>query len=421
MHRHPHLFFKRVCFALLCIGTCSTANAITSAKALGMGGTGTAHPQDAFATAYNPAGISEIEDRIDAGLFFLRSHGKSKISHSLNPVLNETMHSSRVKNIFVPEFGINKILYKKNCTQITAGLAVYNKEFIKTAYDRGNPLFGTSPLGLEYVYEVIAPTIALKTDSLGSLGLSLDYNIQRLKIEGAQRFANPFESISPQNVTNRGYDYSNGIGLTVGWMKQIHRTLTCGIAYRFETEMKNFRKYRGFVANQGEFNTTPRIALGIAYKPTCQWVICLDFEQIWRTRIPALKNTLFPNALKSRAGTRSGAGFDWRDQVYCRLGIAFQANEQWTLRAGYRHSPSPIKMGTAITSNIYTLECIEDVVTLGATWSWNPLFELSLFYAHGFPKTLKKNDIIPMEFGRGNVSLSEDQKDLYGLSLGWKY
>lgn len=85
--------------ALLCT-TPGTASAfVAGAKASGMAGTGIAYPQDAFAGAYNPAGIVEVGDRTDLGVDLIRDHGHADIRLKHAPKKNH--HTANTTHLII--------------------------------------------------------------------------------------------------------------------------------------------------------------------------------------------------------------------------------------------------------------------------------------------------------------------------------
>lgn len=392
---------------------------LASVKTTGMAATGVAYPQDSLATAFNPAGMADVGDRIDAGGFWLHLNQKVQVRGNRLPPVNGTFKTSHTANIYAGEGGFNK----EFCFcgfNASFGVAVYNRSFLKTTFNRVNPLLGRTRAGLEFIHEIVAPTLAFKVGCIHNFGISLNYSVQRLKVNGIQNFQRL--SSVPSATTNRGYDYSNGVGFTVGYRCQILPTLSLGVAYTPKGHMRKFHKYRGFVVDHGKFDTPERVAGGIAWRWSPCSTIAFDVENVQWRDIPQLRNPLSPNLFTSRLGLKDGAGFDWRNQTFYRVGIDYDIWDCLTIRAGYRFARQPIKR-TQTAANVLTCETVEQFFTCGATYGFefcNYCSEFSFFYAHGFDHKVKGKDAIPVLLGGGNVDLEQSQ-NIVGVSLGVAY
>lgn len=410
--------------ASLCLSSSTAEGVLVSIKSTGMAATGISYPQDALAGAYNPAGAAEIGDRFDLGITWGHDQGKAHVHGNTvggilqNPLVNGHFNAMRYKNVFSPDFGINKN-FCFGCWNMSVGFVAYNRNFQKTSYKDPFVLIGTTRLGLEYVHETFSPVVAFKFDK-HDLGLSVNYMVQRLKVDGLQNFASPAFSSSPSRVTNKGYNYSHGVGFTVGWRWQATDTIAVGLTYQPETVMSRFNKYKGFLAQKGKLNIPRKIGAGISMKVLPSVTVAFDIEHIQWKCIRPLHNPLLPNLFRSELGRRNGAGFGWHDQLYLRVGADYRLNDCWTVRAGYRHANTPVRHSqTAV--NLLSQDTIEDFVTVGATWTYDCLTEISGFFAYGFGHQVKGEDSIPTFLGAGEVNLHEYSKYALGISLGRKF
>ncbi|WP_068470131.1 OmpP1/FadL family transporter [Candidatus Protochlamydia phocaeensis] len=384
-----------------------------STKALGMAAANTAAPQDSLIVAYNPAGITEVGDRFDLGINYIRTESRAKVKGSLNPLYNGSFDGAKTKEIFAPEFGLAKALPYR----LSAGLAVYNSDYLKTKFGRPVPILGTTRAGLEYVHETVAGTIAWQVDPCQTIGISINYMVQRFKIEGVQNTIQA--SAFPTDVTNRGYNYSHGVGFTLGWLGHFTRYFSIGISYRPRTHMSRFHKYKGFFAERGRLDISSLLTAGIAFHPFCFLTLTFDVQHInWREN-RSLRNKSIPNVFIHPTGSRKGPGFDWTNQTFYRAGIAYAINDEWTVRAGYRYAHTSIRARSTLV-NIPTLTCTQSYVTMGATWSWNACSEISAFVGYGFKHSIKGKPLPAIPFGGGRVDL-EEQKMIAGISLGQSY
>lgn len=415
---------KSRCFKLLsCLGLLasfcmqsSSAEAIfASVKSTGMAATCVAYPLDTLVVAYNPAGLADICDRVDIEAGWVRERGHARVSGNLLPPVNKTQNGFKTKNAYVGNFGISKQL---PC-DMTVGLALYNRDYQKTTYGSPLVLFGTSKAGLEYVHEVLTGTWAIKICDRWNFGIAANYNVQRFKVDGIQNFDNARFSSNPGHVTNRGYDYSQGWSGSFGFRGQITDDLSIGVAYTTKAHMKRFTKYSGFLAGRGRLEVPQHVNAGIAYQLFPCLVVAFDFEWVDWKQAKALANPLLNGGVLEQLGTANGPGFGFRNQYFYRVGFDWRIDECWSVRAGYRHTNTPVrKSQTAV--NVLSLDLVEDFVTVGATWDFNCCHEFSFVFAYGFDHKVNGKNSIPRSFGGGEADLKE-QKFLLGLSWGWKY
>jgi len=386
------------------------------------------YPLDTLVGAYNPAGETDIGDRFDLEAAWVNDRGSIDVSGNLTPIppnapvppINGHANGMRTKNVFPAGFGINKQWCLGDNLEIAASLILYNRNYQKTSYSQILTLFGTSHAGLEYLNETISPIVALRWCG-HSIGISANYQIERLKVNGLQNFDHfpapgvPGGTVSPGHVTNRGYDWSTGWGFTVGYLGHLTDCLSIGATYQPKTSMSRMNKYKGFLAHHGKLDIPEKIGAGISYRFIDCVVVAFDTEYIRWKPVHALSNRLLFDGELEPLGAKHGPGFGFRDQWYFRVGANWEINECWSVRAGFRHANSPIRSSqTAV--NVLTLDAVENFVTVGATWNMNECNEISFLYAYGFEKEIKGKNVIPAELGGGNVKLKEQK---YALGLAW--
>jgi len=411
-----------VAAAAFCMQSTQGEALLAGVKTTGMAATSVGHPVDAMAGAYNPAGIMAVCNRFDVGMSFVHFKQSSTLRDNLNPALNVSRNGAKTSWAYVPEFGATKCFCYDICgTPIEVGLSLvsYNRSYLKTVYYNAQPLLGTTPTGLEYVNQTISPMIAFRFCNMFSLGISLNYQIQRLKVNGLENFANAVFSVAPDQATNKGYDYSNGVGVTVGGMVE-WKCFKVGASYTPKTHMRKFHKYRGFIADTGAFDLPQRAQAGVSYRPFRCLTLAYDYEYVnWR-QIRMLRNNIdLPTEGGALLGNPDGTGFGWHNQHFHRFGIEYCLNPCVTLRTGYRHANTPIQ-NSQTAANLLTLETVEDVFTYGATWHINACNEISLLYVFSLEKEVRGADSVPTSLGGGNVDLTQ-RLVVFGLSWGKKF
>lgn len=406
-------------YASLLFSTNDAEAILASVKSTGMAATAIAHPIDTLAGAYNPAGMTEIGDRVDLGAYWVRDTGTARITGNVVPTVDGTYNAMHTKNFYAADFGFNKSFCTEMCGQEwewDLGLVAYNRNFQKTTYPIVRNL-GTSKVGLEYCHVTVAPILAVKINECHSLGIAFNIQIERLKANGLQNFDNPIFSSNPGSVTNRGYNYSTGFTPTLGWLWHINDCLTFGLTYQPKTSMPKLKKYSGFLAQHGRLDIPQKIGAGIAWQFLPCATVAFDVEHIDWSQVKALSNDTLDDGALNVLGTSNGPGFGFRNQMYYRVGVEYQLDECWSLRAGYRWVRTPYaKKNVAV--NLLTDDNVESFFTCGASWNFDDCNEVSALFAYGFERKL--SGPIPEQLGGGDISLKE-KKFAVGLSWGYKY
>jgi long-chain fatty acid transport protein len=411
-------------FTLICSTPSLIAAFIAGAKASGMAATGIAYPQDAFAGAYNPAGIVEIGNRVDIGIDWIRDKGKAEVtltkSKQFSP-FRKSYNPFKSPNMINADLGINSNFTTEICGDSwdwAFGMVLYNHNYQKTSYQKSIHFLGSTKVGMEYIHEVLSPILSLRVNECHCIGMSVDVHLQRTSVKGLQSYANRVLSESPNHVTNKGYAYSSGVGVTLGWKWLATEALTVGAVYRSKVSMSKLHKYKGLFAEGGGLDTPEEWGLGLAY----QFLPCstFTFDVIWLNwqGVKSYHNQLHAHGRFKRLGSNEGPGFGFQNQIFYRFGIDYALNEHWTVRMGFRHT-NPFIKKTQTFSNITNCDTIENYLSLGATYTYISN-EFTIFYAYGFENTIRGKKAIPSFIGEGNVNLTES-KNVLGLSWGYVF
>jgi long-chain fatty acid transport protein len=418
-------------------------------KALGMGGASIAVAQDAFGGANNPATMAFAGNQFALGVSLFSPWRKAERTGGAAFGLDGSADSD--SNYFgIPEGAVNWMLRP----DLSLGVTVYGNGGMNTNYPGGqlpspgacgpatgpgtgfNPapgpynLFcGNGNLGVDLSQLVVAPTLAWRFHPDHSIGIAPLFAYQRFRAEGVQAFDNPGLSTSPGDVTNRGYDHSTGWGVRVGYYGQITPQFAVGITYQSKISMGEFDKYKGLFAESGGFDIPSNWGIGVAFKPAPQWLIALDYERIYysdaksvNNRSDLLLNCVNPNApdRSTCLGGSNGAGFGWQDVDVWKLGVQYQINPQWTVRAGYNHSDNPIEPRD-VTFNILAPGVIKDHVTLGTTWSYDPTNEVTAAAMYAFNNSVSGPSLINNFLPPQAQANMQEKIQMYEWSLGFQY
>jgi long-chain fatty acid transport protein len=419
-------------------------------KAKGMGGAVTAVAQDAFGGANNPATMAFSGNRVDVGIDYFSPHRSAERSGTPD-ILNGSVDSGST-SFFVPEFGLNYMIRP----DLALGLTVYGNGGMNTNYPGGtitNPFgvglcnavqtggmapaqpsynlhCGNGNLGVDLMQVTFAPTIAWKFTSNMSVGLSPLFAYQRFKAEGLQAFQGL--SQYPGDVTNNGYSDSTGWGARVGVYGDFGM-FSFGAAYATKMSMGNFDKYQGLFAQQGSFDIPSNWNLGVAFRPTQQWLIAADYQRINYGEIDSIGNqqgninsclqTVFSGQPATSNGNclggSSGAGFGWRSVNVFKLGAQYALNQDWTLRAGYNYTTNPVTSAN-VSFNVLAPGVVQNHITLGTTYNLSPKSELTGAFMYAFNNSVTGPSFFNAVFPPGTSNITE-KIEMWQWSLGVQY
>jgi long-chain fatty acid transport protein len=333
-------------------------------KAKGMGGAGVALAQDGFAGANNPAQSAFAGNRYDVGVDLFMPEREMSRQDSVADVSSK----SDSEYFLIPEFGYNNVIND----QLSMGLTVYGNGGMNTDYNGDGRIFRTTSgrLGVDLMQLIIAPTLAFKLNPQHSVGVSPLIVYQTFKAEGLQAF--------PSVGENQGKDSSSGLGVRLGYLGKLTDQLSVGASYSPKINMSRFKKYEGLFAEQGDFDIPANYTLGMAFQVTPALQLALDYQRIEYGDVRSIANPAAPTL-----GGADGAGFGWSDINVVKLGVQWQANDTWTLRAGYNKGDNPINAQN-VTFNILAPGVIEEHLTLGATMKLDAQSEVSASYMYAF-------------------------------------
>jgi long-chain fatty acid transport protein len=389
-------------------------------KSQGMGGVGIALPQDALATAANPAGMGLIGDRVDFGVTWFRPQREAEIVGGNLFGADGKYDANDTENFIIPEFGYNRQI----TPEVTLGVSVFGNGGMNTDYKKAIPLFGSTAPRMDLSQLFIAPTATWKINESNTIGVAVNLAYQRFEMKGLQNFTavgHPVfgtPSQSPNHVTNKGYDSSYGAGLHLGWIGQLNDAVTLGTTYQSKTYMSKFDKYKGLFADGGDFDIPESYGVGIALKATPALTVAADVQRINYSDVDSVGNSINNLFAGNQLGTNKGPGFAWEDVTAIKLGASYVWNEHLTIRTGYNHSSQPIRKSETLF-NILAPGVVQDHLTFGATYVLPNKSELSFAYMHAFEEKVRGSGSIPTNFGGGNANLKM-YEDSLGVAYGWQ-
>lgn len=397
----------------------------TGIKTRALAGAGVAFPQDAMASATNPAGMAFVGDRYDVGfVIFSPDRGYSASGSLANgnggafTIGPDTQDSG--DNIFLfPSFGINKMITERDAI----GLSVYGNGGLNTTYRSGGGsatfdpdaspfgnglapvttfagVFGGGTAGADLSQLFINFSYAHKFSDTLSIGVSPIFAVQSFRGNGVSPFAGFTKTFvesgftqMPTNLTENGQNYSYGGGVQIGVVaKDLIGATDFGISYRSKIWMTKFDDYSDLLAEDGDFDVPSTLWAGFATELSESVTLVFDYQKIWYEEIDALGNdferlfdcpSLGGSNVEACLGGDDGAGFGWNNIDVFKIGLQWQASPIATWRFGLSHADQPIDSDQVLL-NILATAVVEDHITAGFTYQTNNMGELNLEAMHAF-------------------------------------
>lgn len=426
---------KKTFFLAFVIGLGTTLSLhAASIKSMGMAGATTAYAQDSITSVNNPALSVDICDRVDVGVTAKGSEKELTIGN--RPVVEgafsqQGTFKTKDTPLWLPEAGVNWWW----TDQLVLGLAWTNNQAIRTHYhtqltDFSGVGLDGSTLGthahLDYRTEVLTATLGYRLNPCYAVGVGLNVYGSCLRVEGINDTLLP--SVAPTQMTDRGWDHAYGVGVTLGWRGYFYDGWTLGVSVTPKVRMSKFKRYNGLLV-QHRIDIPTTLRAGLVYQASDCLSLSLDGEFVNYSKVKALTNPFFADSFtgfNTSFGASNGPGFGWRDQWIVKAGAEWRALPCLLMRAGYRYEQSPIRQGKSRTAlNVFTVEPVQNFVTLGATWEICPCAEISLFGEYGFPHRMSARypsivaGAAPL-FIPADLTF-RDRNYRAGLAFGWNF
>lgn len=402
-------------------------------RSQGMGGVGIAYGRDSLSVATNPSNIVNTGMRGDLGfgVFNPERHAAVGANAGQAAVFGGSFYGSVESDsryFIMPEMGMTMPLTES----IHVGVAFVGNGGMNTNYPENFfSFFNNTPLrdeklGVDMMQLIVPITIGYKVNNDHAVGVSLNLATTRFRAYGLDAFTQFAISSDNNQMTNKGYDYSYGAGVRLGWQGEfLDDRLTLGLTYASRTYMTKFDKYRGLFAEQGDFDIPENYGVGIAFKPKKNLVIAADVMRINYNDIASVGNrgpgtpytSLGIPALQDHSkdlGKDAGMGFGWENQTVYKLGVQYGVNNRLLVRAGYNYGKSPIP-DDQLTFNTLAPATVEKHYSVGFTYRASDELEVTgtYMYAASNRQHAPKNQNI-----LGGVAIDMHQ-NLLALSLGW--
>jgi long-chain fatty acid transport protein len=445
--------------AALALGAAGDAHATNGyfthgvgAKSKSMAGAGTVDPQETIGLATNPATLIGIPERLEVGLAVFSPRRKYETSESLANgqggafTIGPNSIDSDKEFFPIPYIAKNWTIGEQDAL----GVAFFGRGGMNTTWKGGTATFdpdgpgpapvdtfpgtyGAGQAGVDLMQAFLTLAYAHQNEAQTlSYGVGVTFAAQRFEAKGVSSFAGytrtfaaSFDTGSfqfnafPENLSDNGYDMSYGAGASFGIKWTPMPRFDLGLAYTTETLMSKLDKYSDLFAEGGGFDIPAALNLGLAFRATDRVTLYLDGQHIWFSDVKSVGNpiqNLFncPTAgqggtdLESCLGGKRGGGFGWNDVTVVKVGVSWELNDTWTLRAGFGHTEQPID-SDQMTFNILAPAVIDDHVSFGFSRRSASGNEWSVSMMYAFDNSQKgPNNFDPTQ----TVEFSMDQWEL---------
>jgi len=385
----------------------------------GMAGAGAALSMNTMAPATNPAALAFLGKRIDVGVSIFKPSRSYTVTGNPSGFpgtfgLTPGSFESDNTTFFIPSLGANFEVGDNGAF----GIALYGNGGMNT--DWPNEVFYAGNAGVDLSQMFVAPTYAVRLGENHGLGLTAIGAVQWFQATGLASFG--MFSTDPANLTDNGKSYSYGGGFRVGYMGNFSPYFSVGASYQTKIWMTSFDKYSGLFADQGDFDIPANWVIGIAIKPTENFDIAVDYQQVLYSKIPAIANPMMPalggcmmGEVSSCLGGSQGPGFGWQDMDVIKIGLQLRTGNGWSWRAGYSYGEQPIP-GSEVLFNILAPGVIEQHVTAGFSKAFGTQ-EISFAVMRGLDNTVSG----PNPLDAPNQQTIDLQMDQWQFELSWAF
>jgi long-chain fatty acid transport protein len=384
-------------------------------KSKGMAGAGVALAEDAMGGALNPANMALVGSRLEiGGSLFIPKRGFRANNDASGPIQATPGQYDSENDLFlIPQFAYNHLLNETSSIGIAFAANGLNTEYRNPVFQYFGP-GATEPTGVDlYQFFVHVPYSTQISPEL-SIGIAPVFALQAFRARGLEPFR--FVSIHPNDVTNNGFDYSYGIGLSGGLNYRPTDFLSLGMGLQSRIDMSEFNDYRGLFAEEGDFDIPASLQMGISIHASKKLTLAADYQKIWYSDIPAIGNPNNVPLSPNNMGSNNGLGGGWKDADIVKLGVRWDYDSDTVLRVGYSHS-SQVIPNTQALINILAPAVSRDHFSLGMTKSLDKQRELNLSLTYSPRETV--NGTNP-NTDKQTGELQMEQLELE-ITYGWRF
>ena len=419
---------NRITGLALVFGLCMVGNAFatngyfthgTGTKTKSMAGGGIALPEDAIDVVNNPAVVTEVGDQLIFGAALFSPNRKYSTTESqLNGQFGAFTIGPNTIDSDSNYFVIPHIAKSWQLENDSAwALSFYGRGGMNTDWNGGTATFdpdgpGPAPVMtlpgtygdgdtyMNFSQAFLDLTWGKKFDNGVSFGASAVFAAQMFELEGVGTFAGFTRTFAasggtqmPTALSNNGSDWAYGAGLKLGVHAPLSDRVSVGLMYQSKLWMTEFDDYADLFAEQGDMDIPANLKAGLTFHASDRVALNFDIEHTWYSDVDSVGNDIqlifaCPTAgqggmaLENCLGGDNGAGFGWDDMTTFKLGLRYQAGEDWTWRLGYSYGSQPID-NDQMTFNILAPGVMEQHITAGFTLERTKgrQFNLAVMYA----------------------------------------
>ncbi len=349
----------------------------------GMGGIGVGATLDSSAAVTNPAGLTELGRRLDVSVTYFDPSPEYTATGAAPPFINQdgvTFKTDRGPS-FIPNIGVVLPLG----AGFTAGVGAYGVGGMGVDY---KPNLYSGATLTSYQQLRLAPALAYKVSDALSFGVTLNAMWAQMEYDVASGFGQ-----MPHDAAN-----SFGLGATIGAKFTPVKDLTFGLAYETESDFQEFEftipahpgaDPQGNPVNfpggtdRLKFNQPAVASAGVAWRAIPALLLAFDVQWIeWS----ATNGANQPKFTSDTSLTGSlPFNLTWSDQLVYKFGLAFDATEALTVRAGYNYAENPLDPARAF-ENIAFPAVAEHHFSLGLGWDFTDALAVNVAGTYS-PKT----------------------------------
>lgn len=367
--------YKTAAAVALFVGVAAQGLATEGINLIGIGpvqqgtaGAGVASAKDSTWSILNPAGITDLENGIDAS-FQVFAPVRTIDSNASGGAGKQSDESVFVIPSISGSFKVSENGYVALGLHGTSGMGVdYNYGRIggggfppSVPQDQGDTL-------TELSVAKLAATYAYKFGDSGfSVGAGPLLVLSRLRTD----------MFNGAGYSSGDWDTAAGIGAIIGFNQNFGR-LNIGGSYISEQYIEEFDEYNGLLG--GSLNLPQQITLGAAFEVLDNVELVLDYRWLGWEELETLGDT-----------------FGWDNQNIVKAGVTWDVNEALTLRSGISHGNSPIDSDVAFGNGLFPA-IVKTHLALGASYRWDQ-WAVHGAYVHALKNevTANGNDSGPLQ------------------------
>lgn len=391
------------------LGIFEHGNGIVS---LGMGGVAYSYAQETMALAANPAHAFSLGNRFDIGVdVMVPMAGGRYVGNALGA---DTFYGSTSKRYyFIPQGGYSRALSERWAIGFTMLNAGVGPDYPVSPYQRFG---GAKSTALVFASSSLVSALAYQISPGQSLGFSLNPGFESLKVRGLGFLAALSES--PDRVSDRGHDGAFSLGFGLGWEGRLTPWLSAGIGYRSKNWTQRHHKYAGLLPDHGKLELPAIFGGGVSLTPAPGWKVVMELQRFDYGGSIAAHNGLAKLSQGHLLGSADGPGFGWRSENVYKLGLAWDATQRLTLRAGFLYGTEIMNPSDTLFGFMAPVP-VTSQYSAGATYRFGS-WDLSGCAFNAPRKWEAGRGSIPQAFGGGEANTVLHVFGA-GLSLGHRF